>query len=161
MTLSIERQIALANDGAHLPPLSDLQRAANAAFSAASKVAIAYNVLHEVTVRIVSPDESRSLNRDWRGKDAPTNVLAFPGAPLLIDGDEDPPHAGDLVICADVVAREADEQHKSLDQHWAHMVIHGCLHLLGYDHIDDVDAAIMEGIEREAMQCLGFADPYQ
>ncbi|MDX1267674.1 MAG: rRNA maturation RNase YbeY, partial [Oceanisphaera sp.] len=95
----------------------------------------------EITVRLVDEAESQELNRDYRGKDKSTNVLSFPfEAPPGIEL----PLLGDLVICRQVVEREAAEQHKPLLDHWAHMVIHGCLHLLGFDHIKDDEAEIME-----------------
>ncbi|WP_028116358.1 rRNA maturation RNase YbeY [Ferrimonas senticii] len=112
----------------------------------------------ELTIRITDSEESQQLNRDYRGKDKPTNVLSFPfEAPPGIEL----PLLGDLVICAEVVAREAAEQHKALHDHWAHMVIHGCLHLLGYDHIDDAEAEEMEQLERDLLAKIAIADPYQ
>ncbi|PJG59055.1 rRNA maturation RNase YbeY [Aeromonas cavernicola] len=111
----------------------------------------------EVTVRIVDEAESHELNLTYRGKDKPTNVLSFPfEAPPGLDL----PLLGDLVICRQVVEQEAAEQNKPLLAHWAHMVVHGCLHLLGYDHIEDEEADEMEQLERDIMQELGFADPY-
>ncbi len=110
----------------------------------------------EMTIRIVDPGESRSLNRDYRGKDRPTNVLSFPYQSPL----PDLPLLGDLVICADVVASEARDQAKSQEAHWAHMVVHGVLHLLGYDHLDDHEAKEMEALERAILDRLGFPDPY-
>ena len=118
-------------------------------------------VVGDITLRVVDEDEIRILNRDYRGKDAPTNVLSFPfdmpdglpeGAVELL--------LGDIIICDAVVRREAEEQHKPLDAHWAHMVTHGVLHLLGYDHIDDDDALVMETLEIRALGELGFPDPY-
>lgn len=111
----------------------------------------------EMTVRIVDEAESRGLNMTYRGKDYPTNVLSFP---FESPPEVDLPLLGDLVICRQVVEREAIEQEKPLIAHWAHMVVHGSLHLLGYDHIDDCDAEEMEALECEIMQTLGFADPY-
>jgi probable rRNA maturation factor len=112
----------------------------------------------EVSLYIVDEEESQELNTQYRGKEKPTNVLSFPadipeevGIPLL----------GDLVICAPVVEREAREQQKSLDAHWAHMLVHGSLHLLGYDHIDDEDAEQMENLETVIIMDLGFPAPYQ
>ena len=102
-------------------------------------------------------DEGQSLNHTYRGKDYATNVLSFPAD---LPPELDLPLLGDLVVCAPVVAREATEQHKQLNAHWAHMVIHGCLHLLGYDHIDDAEADEMEALERELLAQLGIADPY-
>ncbi|HHP5489839.1 TPA: rRNA maturation RNase YbeY [Aeromonas veronii] len=111
----------------------------------------------EVTVRIVDEAESNELNLTYRGKDKPTNVLSFPfEAPPGLEL----PLLGDLVICRQVVEREAEEQGKPLMAHWAHMVVHGSLHLLGYDHIEDEEAEEMEALERDIMQELGFADPY-
>lgn len=111
----------------------------------------------EVTVRIVDEAESRELNLTYRGKDKPTNVLSFPfEAPPGMEL----PLLGDLVICRQVVEQEAAEQNKPLEAHWAHMVVHGSLHLLGYDHIEDDEAEEMEQLERDIMQELGFADPY-
>lgn len=111
----------------------------------------------ELTIRITDEAESQELNREYRGKDYPTNVLSFPfEAPPEIPI----PLLGDLVICAPVVFREAEEQAKTAESHWAHMVIHGCLHLLGYDHINDDEAEEMEGIERQIMASLGYKDPY-
>ncbi|HEX4872139.1 MAG TPA: rRNA maturation RNase YbeY [Nevskiaceae bacterium] len=110
----------------------------------------------DLTIRIVDEAESRDLNHRFRQKDKPTNVLSFP-----FDGEQlEVPVLGDVVICAPVVAREAAEQGKDPRAHWAHMVVHGCLHLLGYDHIQDRDAEVMEGREREILADLGFADPY-
>ncbi|GAA5524032.1 endoribonuclease YbeY [Microbulbifer aestuariivivens] len=112
----------------------------------------------EVSVRIVDADESRALNHQYRGKDKPTNVLSFPAE---LPKGVDLPLLGDLVICAPVVASEAAEQHKAAPAHWAHMVVHGTLHLLGYDHIDDAEAEIMENLEVRVLARLGIADPYQ
>ena len=112
----------------------------------------------EICIRIVTPEESQTLNRDYRGKDKPTNVLSFPfetppGIPIEL--------IGDLAICADVVFAEAADQGKKPLDHWAHMVIHGTLHLLGFDHINDEDAEQMEALERQLLARLGIADPYE
>ncbi|OIV47860.1 rRNA maturation RNase YbeY [Sodalis sp. TME1] len=111
----------------------------------------------EVTVRLVDEAESHELNLTYRGKDRPTNVLSFPfEAPPEVEL----PLLGDLVICRQVVEREAQQQEKALEAHWAHMVVHGSLHLLGYDHILDEEALEMESLETEIMQKLGYPDPY-
>ncbi|MBW1253121.1 rRNA maturation RNase YbeY [Pantoea allii] len=111
----------------------------------------------EVTIRVVDESESHELNLTYRGKDKPTNVLSFPfEAPPGIEL----PLLGDLIICRQVVEQEAQEQGKTTEAHWAHMVIHGTLHLLGYDHIEDGEAEEMEGIETEIMLALGYPDPY-
>ena len=117
----------------------------------------------EMTIRIVSEDESQTLNYEYRGKNKPTNVLSFEfeQPPGLVDLGEELPYLGDLVICADLVAKEAKEQNKSLESHWAHMIVHGTLHLQGYDHIDEDDAEEMEALEIEIMQSLGYENPYQ
>ncbi len=115
-----------------------------------------------LTIRIVGAAESRRLNRTWRGKDKPTNVLSFPAEPLTADCGPQIADAplGDLAICAPVVAREAREQGKPLTAHWAHMVVHGVLHLLGYDHENDRDAERMERTEISLLRGFGYADPY-
>ncbi len=111
----------------------------------------------ELSIRLVGREESQALNKNYRQKDKPTNVLSFPAdfpealnIPLL----------GDIIICAPVIAAEAQEQHKALDAHWAHMVVHGTLHLLGYDHINDDDAEEMESLETNILVSLGFPEPY-
>lgn len=123
----------------------------------------------ELGIRIVDEDESAELNQTYRNKPGPTNVLSFPfEMPELPEGlataeeDEIPANLlGDLVICAPVVAREAAEQGKPEAAHWTHMVVHGVLHLLGYDHLDLGEAAEMEGLERQILAGLGLADPYE
>ncbi|SDH69310.1 rRNA maturation RNase YbeY [Pseudomonas panipatensis] len=112
----------------------------------------------ELTIRLVDEAEGRELNRTWRHKDYATNVLSFPAD--VPDELLDIPLLGDLVICAPVVAREASEQGKEPRAHWAHLVIHGCLHLLGYDHIEDAEAEEMEDLERQLLAELGYPDPY-
>jgi len=112
----------------------------------------------ELTIRLVDEAEGRELNHTWRQKDYATNVLSFPAD--VPDELLDIPLLGDLVICVPVVAREAAEQGKPLEAHWAHLVIHGCLHLLGYDHIDDAEADEMETLERQLLAELGHPDPY-
>ncbi|UPG95702.1 rRNA maturation RNase YbeY [Luteibacter aegosomatissinici] len=111
----------------------------------------------EVAIRIVDAEEGQALNLQYRGRDYATNVLSFeadlpPGVDL--------PLIGDLVICAPVVAREAAEQGKKANDHWAHLTIHGTLHLLGYDHIVDAEAEAMEALETRVLAGLGIADPY-
>lgn len=112
----------------------------------------------EMTIRLVDEAEGRELNHTYRHKDYATNVLSFPAD--VPDDLLDIPLLGDLVICVPVVEREAAEQGKPLEAHWAHLVIHGCLHLLGYDHIDDDEAEEMEALERELLAELGHPDPY-
>ena len=109
----------------------------------------------ELGIRVVGTRESRALNARWRGRDKPTNVLSFPAAADLRGRQ-----IGDLIVCAPVVAREAREQGKSVAEHWAHMVVHGTLHLLGFDHERAAAARRMEGRERALLARLGIADPY-
>jgi len=116
----------------------------------------------ELSIRIVGEAESRALNRHYRGRDAATNVLSFAGNDAPADSQADVPKLlGDIVICAPIVAREAVEQGKPLDAHWAHLAIHGVLHLLGYDHEDAADALVMQRREAELLGSLGYADPYE
>ncbi len=112
----------------------------------------------EITIRIVDESESQQLNLAYRGKDTPTNVLSFPfEAPVGIEVDL----LGDLVVCAPVVEREAQQQNKPILHHWAHMIVHGTLHLLGHDHIKDEEAVQMESLEVELLSQLSIDDPYQ
>ena len=112
----------------------------------------------ELTVRIVSTDESAELNEQYRNKKGATNVLSFPfEAPAEVDIDL----LGDLVVCADVVKQQSIEQHKQEKAHWAHMIVHGTLHLLGYDHLNDAEAEVMENKEIKILSQLGYPDPYQ
>lgn len=148
--MSIVLDLQIATTATNIPSEASLLRVLTAAVSPFQEEA-------EVTIRIVDEAESQQLNFDYREKDKPTNVLSFPfQAPPGIEL----PLLGDLVICAQVVAREAEEQNKPLEAHWAHMVIHGSLHLLGFDHINDADAEEMEAEEVQILQDLGYANPY-
>ncbi len=129
-----------------------------AQFRAWCELALRQRPESELTIRLVDEAEGLELNSTYRHKDYATNVLSFPAD--VPDELLDIPLLGDLVICAPVVAREALEQRKPLQAHWAHLVIHGCLHLLGYDHIDDAEAEEMETLERELLAELGHPDPY-
>ena len=150
MSVILDLQLACA-DTANLPSEADFQRWLDAAV-------LPFQEEAEVTVRLVDEAESNQLNLTYRGKDKPTNVLSFPfECPLGVEL----PLLGDLIICRQVVEREASEQNKPLLAHWAHMVVHGSLHLLGYDHIDDEEADEMEALEVEFMQALGYDNPYQ
>ena len=148
LEVAVRVQYAVARRG--LPAPASFRRWAGAALAGRRAVA-------EVGVRVVDREEGAALNHRYRGKDGPTNVLSFPfEAPPGLEL----PLLGDLVICRQVVEAEAVEQGKPLMAHWAHMVVHGSLHLLGYDHIEDEEAEEMEQLERDIMQELGFADPY-
>lgn len=153
----IDLQLATAG-GDELPDVEALGRWVAATLAEHARVSgQAGGASPELTVRLVDDSESQALNRDYRGKDRPTNVLSFPfEAPPGIDL----PLLGDLVISHPVMRREAQEQHKPLVDHYAHLVIHGTLHLLGYDHIDEAEAEIMEALERSVLEGLGIPDPY-
>jgi probable rRNA maturation factor len=114
----------------------------------------------ELTIRFVDAEEGRALNKQYRGKDYATNVLTF----AYNEGEEelpdDAPTRADIILCTDVLEKEAAEQHKSVEEHTAHLIVHGVLHAQGYDHEDDEEAAEMEGIETELLATLGYADPY-
>ncbi|HSX61286.1 MAG TPA: rRNA maturation RNase YbeY [Tahibacter sp.] len=111
----------------------------------------------ELSIRLVDIGEGRDFNRDYRGRDYATNVLSFP---VELPPGVRMPLLGDLILCAPVIAREAEEQRKPLRDHYAHMTVHGVLHLLGYDHLFDAEAGRMEALERRALAALGIADPY-
>lgn len=144
--------IQIACDQTNLPSDEDFQLWADKALKGRKEEA-------ELTIRIVESDESQSLNHQYRGKDKPTNVLSFPfEAPENLP---DFPLIGDLIVCATVVEQEAKEQGKPLNNHWAHMIIHGILHLLGYDHIEEEDAEEMESLEINILSELKIPDPYQ
>lgn len=115
------------------------------------------NTSYEVSVRIVNADEITELNHHYRQKNSATNVLSFPAE---FPEDVNVPLLGDIVICAQVVADEAQQQHISLQAHWAHMLVHGTLHLLGYDHIKDADAEIMEDLETKILTEMDYPSPY-
>jgi probable rRNA maturation factor len=135
--------IQYASEASNLPTASQFRKWAKAAL----------RVDTEVTIRIVDADEGKLLNNTYRGKDYATNVLTFPltEAPHLM---------GDIIICAPVVATEAMAQHKSLEAHYAHLTVHGILHLHGYDHETDAQAELMEGLETAIVTKLGYASPY-
>jgi probable rRNA maturation factor len=148
--LSLDLHVQYASVADDLPLPADLERWAAAVLAGRRPTA-------ELSVRVVDEAEAAALNRRYRGRQGPTNVLSFP---YQAAGGVDLPLLGDLVICAPVVAREAREQGKSLAAHWAHMVVHGTLHLLGYDHVREHEAAAMESLETQILQDLGFPDPY-
>ena len=115
----------------------------------------------DVAIQIVDAAEGQAMNLQYRGKNYATNVLSFPAeVPEGLPEDFDFPQLGDLVICAPVVAREAVEQGKALNDHYAHLTVHGVLHLLGFDHIEDAEAEEMEALERVILASLDIADPY-
>ncbi|MGB3391894.1 MAG: rRNA maturation RNase YbeY [Stenotrophomonas sp.] len=152
MTASVSLAVGYAVPRAGLPAPASFRRWVEAALRGARRRKDA-----ELSIRIIDAEEGRALNRDYRGKDHATNVLSFPaelppGVPL--------PLIGDLAICAPVVQREAAEQGKRLRDHWAHLTIHGVLHLLGYDHMEEAEAEAMEALETRILAGLGIPDPY-
>jgi len=112
----------------------------------------------ELEISLLDEESAHAINLQFRGRDYATNVLSFPFEPLP---GVDLPILGELILCPSVVEREALEQGKTLEAHWAHLLIHGCLHLLGYDHEQEIDAEMMENRERELLAHLGYPDPYQ
>ena len=140
--LNLSLQYACNREG--LPLRADFVRWARAALIGGG----------QVTIRLVDADEGRALNNAYRGKDYATNVLSFPY-------ESEPVVTGDLVICTEVVAKEAAEQNRPLDAHYAHLTVHGMLHLQGWDHETDEDAQAMEDEEREILAALGYPDPYR
>lgn len=141
-TLQLSLQFADARHRPHLPR-HKVMRWVRAALEAPA----------EITVRIVDAEEGHSLNRDYRQKNYPTNVLTF-------DYAHEPVVVADLILCAPVVEREARDEGKTLEAHYAHLLVHGTLHAQGYDHEADDEAEAMEAREREVMRSLGFEDPY-
>lgn len=147
--MAFELDLQLVDEAAHLPVPED--------FEAWVKTALQSRSEAELTIRVVGREESRELNRTYRGKDLETNVLSFraelPDGLVL-------PLLGDIVVCAPLVADEAAEQGKTVRDHWAHLTIHGVLHLLGYDHQDDDEAKEMESLEISLLESLGIDNPY-
>ncbi|SNT14966.1 probable rRNA maturation factor [Noviherbaspirillum humi] len=128
-------------------PAADLRRWIKAALFAPA----------ELTIRFVDAEEGQTLNRDFRGKDYATNVLTF----AYTEDEDSEVTQADIILCTDVLQREAQEQRKPLEHHAAHLVVHGVLHAQGYDHETDEEAEEMEGLEVEILESLGFPNPYQ
>ncbi len=149
--MSIQVELQVAGDADSVPDEKNFSRWASAAAAGRADKG-------ELSIRVVDEAESRSLNSRYRNRQSATNVLAFPAA--LAD-ELGLTLLGDLAICRDVIEREATEQGKDLEAHWAHMVVHGTLHLLGYDHQSKAQAQAMEGLEVQVLQGLGYADPYR
>ncbi len=152
-TPPLELSVAYAAPRRGVPSAASFRRWAAAALATARHGRPA-----ELSLRIVGAREGRALNRRYRGKDYATNVLSFP---VELPRGIDSPLLGDIVVCAPVVAREAREQHKPARDHFAHLAIHGVLHLLGFDHQDPRAAARMESLEARILASLGIADPYR
>jgi probable rRNA maturation factor len=139
-----------------VPDDAQIQRWVNAAVNGVEPKPLA----EQVTVRIVERAEISQLNKQYRQKSGPTNVLSFPCEPVPGLPAEAAEELGDVVVCAAVVADEAVEQNKGLTAHWAHMIVHGTLHLMGFDHLNDSEAEEMESLEIVILAELGFTDPY-
>ena len=148
MTLIVDIQMASASEEA--PDPQSIERWVSAALNNQRDST-------ELSIRIVDTEEGKALNEQFRGSTGATNVLSFP---FENESPEPLPLIGDIVICAPVVLKEANEQNKTLNAHWAHMIIHGVLHLLGYDHQNKTEATAMESLETKIMQSLGFPPPY-
>ena len=148
MTVHVDIQSATAEP---VPDEDDIRRWIDAALAGRDGE-------FEVSVRLVDDAEMAELNRTYRGKSGPTNVLSFPSD---LPAELELPLLGDIVICAPVVQREADEQHKPTAAHWAHMTVHGTLHLLGYDHIEPSEAEEMEALETRILATLDIPCPYR
>lgn len=155
---SVLVDVQLASTSADIPAEDEIQRWVALTIAAASTDDLG-NV--ETVIRVVDEDEIHGLNRDFRQIDRPTNVLSFPAG--AIDGlpEGHTRMLGDIVICAPIVTREADSQGKPASDHWFHLVIHGTLHLLGFDHVSDVEAKVMEGLETRILDENGISDPYE
>lgn len=149
MSVEVDLQVASAVPG--VPDVADFHCWAEAALAGRANQT-------EMAIRVVDEVEGRELNRTWRHKDYATNVLSFPAE---LPEDLGLQLLGDLVLCAPVISREAAEQGKPLAAHWAHLTVHGCLHLLGFDHQTDAEAEAMESLETEILGRLGYADPYK
>ena len=162
--LRLTVEVQNPNDFESIPSSQELEAWGNAAIQAASlKQDLAIN--YSLVIRFVDAEEGAQLNQTYRQKSTPTNVLSFPYElpdyiAELPEIKNEPTHLGDLVLCESVVKREAQEQHKSLQQHWVHLVVHGVLHLQGYDHSEDDQAQQMEALEIKILQGLGFGNPY-
>lgn len=154
MPVEIQRQVEL--DG--IPDDESLRKYAEAALD---QSAMDNPAQAGICIRVVDEAEGRALNLQWRGKDYATNVLSFPGSvPPGVPPGEVPEMMGDIVLCAPVVAREAQAGGKPLAHHWAHLVVHGVLHLRGFDHIEQPSASLMEQRERDLLAGLDIPDPY-
>lgn len=153
----ISVDITDASDADGVPAAATIRKWVRAAIGR-----LAADPLLEVSVRIVGEAEGRQLNGEYRDREGATNVLSFPaGEPVSGLPDDVPRSLGDIVVCAPVVAREAAAQGKAPEAHWAHMLVHGSLHLLGCDHRRDDEAEAMEALEKQILADLGVADPYQ
>ena len=154
--LNLDIDFQYAHEATHIPSEEHIHHWLDAACAAIPEPIAAEQAA--LVIRFISKEESAALNETYRHKKGPTNVLAFEDKPLAgLCADT----LGDLAICVDIVAEEAQAQNKSLEAHWAHLIIHGFLHLMGYDHIEEHDANHMEARETEILNALGFPNPYR
>jgi probable rRNA maturation factor len=153
--MTVHVDVELASDSASLPSAGEIAQWVGRTIAATGS-----DAGFEVSVRVVDEAEMQTLNRRFRGQDKTTNVLSFPAADVQgLPSDAETP-LGDIVVCAAVVGAEAAQQGKSLSDHWAHMLVHGTLHLLGFDHVRDADADAMEGLEVRVLEEFGIGNPY-
>jgi probable rRNA maturation factor len=157
---AVRVNLQVATDAQGLPDEVEFAAWVNAAVAAGGSASRANGSDSLVTIRVVDDKESCALNGDFRDMPRATNVLAFPADTVLSDHEQDDAELGDLAICFDVVVSEAEEQAKPVAAHMAHMTVHGTLHLLGYDHQNDLEAKVMEELETRIMKTLGFPEPY-
>jgi probable rRNA maturation factor len=146
-------------EGGDWARLENVEALAQRAAEAAAKIADEADEEFEISVLLTDDAAIRELNRTWRAKDKPTNVLSFPAPDQ--PGATGPRHLGDIALAYETLVRESEEESKDLSHHFAHLIVHGVLHLLGYDHEVEEEAEIMEGLEVKALATLGIADPYR
>ena len=152
----MEIEVQIASQASDIPSTEDIRRWVEGAIDATETADS-----RDVSVRVVDEDEMRTLNREYRDQDKPTNVLSFAAGDVEGLPPGEASVLGDVIICADVVRREANEQGKSVADHWGHMIVHGILHLTGHDHMSESEASEMEQLEKEILAGLGIADPYR
>jgi len=163
-SICVDVEIQNPNKIDSLPDLSDIQMYCEASIQQSIHQRAFENKL-SVLIRVVDIEESVNLNEQYRQKKGPTNILSFPNdapefmldIPELVEQNS---HLGDLVICESLVKKEATEQNKTILSHWVHLIVHGMLHLQGYDHLDDAEASNMEALEIRILKKLGFTNPY-
>ena len=164
LSIKVDVDLQNPNEAESLPALSKLESWCEACIQTQS-IAKAFDDSLSVLIRVVDIDESAHLNQKYREKDGPTNVLSYPNdvPEFMLDIaelKEQNSHLGDLVICEPLVISEASEQNKPITAHWAHLIVHGILHLQGFDHINDAEALAMESLEIKILEQLGFDNPY-
>ncbi len=164
LTVFLDLQLAVQSDT--IPAREEIERWVKVTLEqenpALGSLLLEQDTEFELTIRVVDKDEIQALNNTYRHKNQPTNVLSFPyeGFDFDVPQEIQLPLLGDLIICHDIVLQEAQEQGKSIKAHWAHMVVHGVLHLQGYDHIKDNEAEQMEALEIKILNKLQFPNPY-